>query len=199
MNQNIQAGDHIEPMYCSHCGAFQPATVGYGPVVIDSGPPVSSVLRVTCDVCGTVLGTTPEAAPVLAKALKARGKVTSFRVPRSIVSLAKEWTRPFVGDVGDTAAVILTVKAYVGSVLDDADKLQKAADTIAHTQSAVLQQSCDVPVSIQANSELLRMARVLATKAHVRGTSEVFRRVVLAAQNNPDAKRELHKLATIYA
>jgi len=67
-------GDKLEQAPCEQCRAFTPATFSYGIVRLNDGTIVDSVLRATCDRCGTVVATTPESAPVFRQAIEARGE-----------------------------------------------------------------------------------------------------------------------------
>lgn len=70
---------------CERCQRFVPARFAYGPVELDGGLVVESVMRATCDECGAVLALAPQSAYLLRRALlQQKKRRTTVRLPQEL-------------------------------------------------------------------------------------------------------------------
>lgn len=184
---------------CEKCGRLVPATYDYGTVPLEDGTPVEDVMRATCDVCQSVVATTPQSAPLFRATMEARDKKrahqTNVRIQRVLADIARmELAQSMI----DPSRFDLLVKAFAMSVYHAPEKRwEEAVQKLRTASDPAFDLNADLQVPLYLNAMLRAVLEKLQHDAGLSSLSELVRRVFVVMRTDKKAEAELQKLGLV--
>ncbi len=193
--KSVYVPGHKVEAPCERCGRFVPATFRYDSFSLDDGTLVRDVMLARCDVCNSALAVAQQSAHAIKAARAAREaegkKRTTLRLPRPLYDFAANETSK-VGTAREPVSLLL--KAFLATLIDDPDRIERVARRLPHVEDPVLLQPCDVSIPLYLSEGLLAVVHTLRRRAKMKSTSEVLRRVLVLAEGDRKVDRQLKML-----
>lgn len=197
MNEPYEAGRKIEAP-CEICGGFVSATFDLGALPMDDGSVVNGVMRATCDTCGSIVAVAHQSASVVREALDRRdaGRRATVRLPRTLAAqvagrLSRKGTPP------TQYQLLLAAFANAWRRMDAADR-EALVLRLGSSDSRSARARKEVTVNIDLGHNLAGFLEDLRRETGLSSRSELVRRVLAAAQEEPEVDRELQNLAMLF-
>lgn len=179
---------------CDRCDAVMQATYDYGPVPY-KGTVVEGVMRATCDVCGQVVATAQQSAPLFRAAVanKPRTQQVSVRIPRVLADVAR--LELAQNQATDVERFDLLVKAFALSITGSSEKRwAQAAEKLRSVSDPVLSLPNDCQIPMYLNDRLRDLLGRLQHAAGLPSIAELVRRILVLMESDKKAVTELRKL-----
>lgn len=179
---------------CDRCDAHVGATYDYGPVPYQ-GAVVEGVMRATCDVCGQVVATAQQSAPLFRAAVKEKQhtRQVSVRIPRVLADFARlELAQNHALDV---ERFDLLVKAFALSIAETSEKRwSEAVEKLRDVSDPALALPNDCQVPMYLNDRLRQLLDRLQHAAGLASIADLVRRILVLMESDKKAESELRKL-----
>ncbi len=192
MNGIILPGEKIEAE-CDHCGTFVFATYNYGKLTLQSGLTVDKVMRAVCDVCGEVLEVAHQSAHRIQEAKRKSHVKKNFRLPQPLKDYAEVKALEFNGEA--RGAVEFLVRAGLRASQRSPQSHKTLLARLAGLQDPILTLPGDSPETIHLPHDLCGEVATLQRELRGVSQSDVFRRLLVASEQEPTIQREMKSAA----
>jgi len=194
MNGIILPGEMIEAE-CDNCGSFVTATYNYGKLALRSGLTVDKVMRAVCDVCGEVLEVAHQSAHRIQEAKRKSYVKKNFRLPQPLKDYAEVKALEINGEA--RGAVEFLVRAGLRASLRSPQTHKTLLDRLSNLHDPILSLPGDSPETIHLPHDLSGEVANLQRELHGISQSDVFRRLLVASEQEPTIQKEMKSAARV--
>ena len=192
MNGIILPGEKVEAE-CERCARFVTATYNYGDLALQSGLTVNKVMRAVCDVCGDVLEVAHQSAHRIREAKRKSHVKKNFRLPQPLKDYAEVKALEFTGEA--RGAVEFLVRAGLRASLRSPSSHKRLLARLAELQDPVLSLPGDSPETILLPQDLSGEMAILQRELNGISQSDIFRRLLVASEQEPIIQKEMKSAA----